>query len=407
MASITIWSSTLLVLVAIVFASVLAIKTTHESFDPLQMFKDATGSEPRNDEAARLQELSKSATEQDVKDVIQRSQPPSNTEERMKAAAAEFDTAMRDAARDPSPSLKKSLAAAYRKLLCIATEFDSLKQFYAFLQGTYKDMLPVLYEALSESPIEPACDTFHPDNLAYQEMRKGNFGNKEMSCSFLGGQKCDMDSRVALKNIAGKKAYDVADAWAAKNCSDYGGKCKTTEGMADAPGSKESNASADVQYVLNQPHIIYNFYGEGGAGGGKSWSSSRVSPSELEDKVLQQCKLDAASKLPNVNDVRRDREVDDMKNRCDMSTKYSNADNFGKLFPEYEWSVPQPRAPVCIPTAPCRVQAVQSQSALIGTLLGDASDTQVGSMMPGFQYKENDKAASVMPAAAASETAKK
>jgi hypothetical protein len=54
------------------------------------------------------------------------------------------------------------------------------------------------------------------------------------------------------------------------------------------------------------------------------------------------------------------------------------------LDPSQVWSVPQPRPPVCAPTANCQVNALNDQTALIGTLLAQAKSTRVGSILPVF-----------------------
>ena len=61
------------------------------------------------------------------------------------------------------------------------------------------------------------------------------------------------------------------------------------------------------------------------------------------------------------------------------------------LIPEFAWSVPQERPPVC--TTLGQKQLVQpvftNSSLLLGTPVGEAAqDTQVGSIMPKFEYKE-------------------
>ena len=61
------------------------------------------------------------------------------------------------------------------------------------------------------------------------------------------------------------------------------------------------------------------------------------------------------------------------------------------LRPEFAWSVPQQRPPVCttLGKKPL-VQPVMLPNKLLpnGTLLGDAADTEVGSIMPKIDYKE-------------------
>jgi len=60
------------------------------------------------------------------------------------------------------------------------------------------------------------------------------------------------------------------------------------------------------------------------------------------------------------------------------------------LRPEYAWSVPQQRPPVCTTFGkPPLVQPVMINSPLLlGTPLDEAEDTQVGSIMPKFKYTE-------------------
>lgn len=60
------------------------------------------------------------------------------------------------------------------------------------------------------------------------------------------------------------------------------------------------------------------------------------------------------------------------------------------LRPEYEWSVPQQRAPVCttLGQKPLVQPVFVNSSLLLGTNLEDAEDTQIGSIMPKFQFQE-------------------
>lgn len=60
------------------------------------------------------------------------------------------------------------------------------------------------------------------------------------------------------------------------------------------------------------------------------------------------------------------------------------------LLPDQAWSVPQKRAPVCIPTERNNVSPSIDQTALIGTLLDDAKNTGVGSLIAAFKYEEEE-----------------
>ena len=72
---------------------------------------------------------------------------------------------------------------------------------------------------------------------------------------------------------------------------------------------------------------------------------------------------------------------------CSKST-YINADDNLVLLPGLQWQVPQRRQPVCYGNN-SQYNPLTDQTSLIGTLLTDASGTQVGSIMPKFTYKED------------------
>jgi hypothetical protein len=77
-----------------------------------------------------------------------------------------------------------------------------------------------------------------------------------------------------------------------------------------------------------------------------------------------------------------DRNMNHMKNVCRRNTKYINADDNMVLFPEFKWMIPQKFPPVCMPLEKNEYRPMIEQTALIGTLLEDASKTKVGSILP-------------------------
>lgn len=87
-------------------------------------------------------------------------------------------------------------------------------------------------------------------------------------------------------------------------------------------------------------------------------------------------------------DAIKDRNHDELKNICERNktfSKYHHEDMV--LLPGQEWSVPQKHPPVCYGNKGNYNPRIE-QTALIGTLLGDAKDTEIGSIMPKFTYKE-------------------
>ena len=75
------------------------------------------------------------------------------------------------------------------------------------------------------------------------------------------------------------------------------------------------------------------------------------------------------------------RNKDRYEGDCSRQSRYLNANNDMVLNPEYKWMVPMPKPPVCVPFEKNEYNPLIEQSSLIGTLLPDARNTSVGSML--------------------------
>jgi len=93
-----------------------------------------------------------------------------------------------------------------------------------------------------------------------------------------------------------------------------------------------------------------------------------------------------------------------LKNEPDQCTKRMYLPHEGQMVlrPEFAWSVPQQRPPVCIPFGntydPSPLMVVPGN--LVGTPLAEAADTAVGSMLPNFEFKPYVDVPIVRPTAA-------
>lgn len=108
----------------------------------------------------------------------------------------------------------------------------------------------------------------------------------------------------------------------------------------------------------------------------KDNSTCAYSKNQSEIDMLSQHKQE-------LSDYINDRNMSHLKNVCSRNKKYINADENMVLYPEFKWSVPQKYPPVCL-GGNNNVSPVIDQTALIGTLLPAAKDTQVGSILPVF-----------------------
>ena len=91
-----------------------------------------------------------------------------------------------------------------------------------------------------------------------------------------------------------------------------------------------------------------------------------------------------------VSTIYNERQLDELKYACARSKKkYANVDSDMVLLPDQKWSVPQEHPDVCRGGSSEFNSSVE-QTALIGTLLEDAADTKVGSIMPEFEFNDSD-----------------
>ena len=84
------------------------------------------------------------------------------------------------------------------------------------------------------------------------------------------------------------------------------------------------------------------------------------------------------------------RNMDQLKYACLRSKdKNMRTDDNMVLIKGLEWSVPQQRPGICRMSKTQDYHYSTEQTSLIGTLLDEAENTKVGSIMPEFEYKES------------------
>lgn len=231
---------------------------------------------------------------------------------------------------------------------------------------------------------------------AYVENKPVDFP-KQQSPSPPSDAKLTDEQMEALKKSLAEEVKKSASANASANAA---ASSKATPPPTASSKTTMSKEAFDGKTVI-QDSQIYNFFGDDTAANQKVISSlmnNAVTPSgnvnteqlltniragdcpynknAAEDEMLSKNKQDLADYID-------DRNKSHLKNLCQRNKKYMNADEDMVLFPEYKWSVPQAYPPVCMGGNAAFNPSV-SQTALIGTLLPDAKDTQVGSILPVF-----------------------
>lgn len=117
----------------------------------------------------------------------------------------------------------------------------------------------------------------------------------------------------------------------------------------------------------------------------ESSKTNYLDSQNILDKIKEEasCVFDknnpkSASSLADIIDQRN---TEELKNTCVRNKKYLGIDEDMVLDSSLKWSVPQPHPPICVGPQG-NYQPSLSQTALIGTLLEEAKDTQVGSILP-------------------------
>ena len=187
-----------------------------------------------------------------------------------------------------------------------------------------------------------------------------------------------------------------------------------------------------IQYIINRP-TVYNI---GGTTKGMNSTDSLPGDDirETTKKILESVKntkieiedIEDDGELVDKSDYLSFDQVENSKqnvrNRCQTAEEFEDQNrlattrhsrnmnqiaydcdrnkNKDKVAHDYDdmvlrhdqlWKMPERRPPLCNMNSKkkCNVNPIEVQSALIGTLLNDASDTSVGSILPKFQFKEN------------------
>ena len=86
-------------------------------------------------------------------------------------------------------------------------------------------------------------------------------------------------------------------------------------------------------------------------------------------------------KQQTLAEIQQERNKQNMQSTCTRNMKALGYDEDMVLDPSLKWSVPQKLPPVCT-GGKNEYKPEVTQSSLIGTLLTDATDTKVGSILP-------------------------
>lgn len=132
-----------------------------------------------------------------------------------------------------------------------------------------------------------------------------------------------------------------------------------------------------------------------------SSSSLELIKKQLGSRTIFDTDSDSSDMLSIIESRAKEVFDKDLEARCiDKDTTRINMTHHKDMVlrPEYEWSVPQKRTPVCTTFGqkPLVQPVMLNSSLMLGTPLEDAKDTQVGSIMPKFEYQNyitvpNDK----------------
>ncbi len=134
---------------------------------------------------------------------------------------------------------------------------------------------------------------------------------------------------------------------------------------------------------------IYNFYGGEipnkdiieNLKNNSTLADGSVDTELLNSNIKKSCQKNLNQSKQELADYLNDRNMSHLKNVCNRNHKFNKEDMV--LDHSQSWSVPQKYPPVCI-GGNNNYSPLNEQTALIGTLLTDAKQTNVGSVLPVY-----------------------
>jgi hypothetical protein len=164
----------------------------------------------------------------------------------------------------------------------------------------------------------------------------------------------------------------------------------TTTTPADTTTDTTEVSDGNKNYTINRP-TIYNFYTNGklsqqdmiDSASSLIKSTDNIDSATSTNINTQQCDNTNITKT-DLGTYQNDRNMEELRNKC-LQSSYTDDSNWSLLIPKRLWQTEPSRS---CSGAQYSVNALADQSALIGTLLPDAENTSVGSIMPTFSYTE-------------------
>lgn len=166
----------------------------------------------------------------------------------------------------------------------------------------------------------------------------------------------------------------------------------------EAQGKELARAA---QFTTTNAQLTASSLGAGASGNGAGAGSTEVVGAATSDKPARTVNDTDGNMSPMIDAIinrsQRVFDKDELAKMIDQqyteTYRIPSRLHYGDMVlrPDMSWSVPQERPPVCTSLGQKQlVQPVMVNSALLlGTPLDEATDnTQVGSIMPGFEYKE-------------------
>ena len=170
-----------------------------------------------------------------------------------------------------------------------------------------------------------------------------------------------------------------------QNLAQQQAKSYTTQSGSTVPQIEQPNKQV-IEVLLRTAA------GSAGTDGNTRESNNYLDSSNVLDTIKKeaQCVFDKNAtdryyqnlqdKEKSMSDLINKRNRESLKDTCVRNRTYLGLDEDMVLDPALRWSVPQKHPPACVGTTD-KYQPRIEQTALIGTLLEDAKDTKVGSMV--------------------------
>lgn len=229
--------------------------------------------------------------------------------------------------------------------------------------------------------VSEEMSTFYDENMT----KKVSTPNEEIRLTDKGNNVQYIINRPTIYNIGtpgSTKSFDVSSTDETNQITNSLNKIMKQQNIKEEEDDDDDNTSIDEEVEgLTENFELFN------KDVTKKVKDVEKNKKLTQNRCLTQDEFDEQNKFASQQQTRNMNELKFGCTRSQQQKKIAHKYDDMVLRHDQLWRMPEKKPPVC-KKGNCSVNPTQVQSSLIGTLISDSNDTEIGSILPDFQYKE-------------------